>query len=74
VVRQCRRDVLPDGTRLAFAEPDGVHVANVSNLSNCASVTAPLVIPGATQPSWSAADEAANAYVAPSPGPSPVPP
>jgi hypothetical protein len=65
----------PDGTRLAFAEPDGVHIANVSNLSNCASITAPLVIPGATQPSWSAADEAANAgYVSPSPGPSPVPP
>jgi hypothetical protein len=65
----------PDGTQLAFAEPDGVHIANVSNLSNCASITAPLVIPGATQPSWSAADEAANAgYVSPSPGPSPVPP
>ena len=64
----------PDGTRLAFAEPDGVHIANVSNLSNCSSVTAPLVIPGATQPFWSAADEAANAgYVAPNPGPQPGP-
>lgn len=51
----------PDGTRLAFAEPDGIHIANVSNLSNCASISAPLVIPGGTQPSWSAADEAANA-------------
>jgi hypothetical protein len=51
----------PDGTRLAFAEPDGVHIANVSNLDSCASVTAPLVIPGATQPFWSAADEAVDA-------------
>jgi WD40-like Beta Propeller Repeat len=51
----------PDGTRLAFAEPDGIHIADVSNLSNCASVTAPLVIPGATQPFWSAAEEAADA-------------
>jgi hypothetical protein len=48
----------PDGTRLAFAEPDGIHIANVSSLS-CAS--APLVIPGATQPFWSAGDEAADA-------------
>jgi hypothetical protein len=63
----------PDGTRLAFAEPDGVHIANVSNLNTCSSVTAPLVIPGATQPFWSASDEAANAgYVAP-PGPGPQP-
>jgi hypothetical protein len=64
----------PDGTRLAFAEPDGVHIATVSNLNSCSSVTAPLVIPGATQPFWSAADEAANAgYVPPSPGPQPGP-
>jgi hypothetical protein len=64
----------PDGTRLAFAEPDGVHIANVSNLNSCSSVTAPLVIPGGTQPFWSAADEAANAgYVPPSPGPQPAP-
>jgi len=56
----------PDGTRLALAEPDGVHIVSVSNLNNCASVTAPLVIPGATQPFWSAADESATAgYVAP---------
>jgi hypothetical protein len=59
----------PDGTRLAFAEPDGIHIANVSNLANCATVTAPLVIPGATQPFWSAANEAANAgYVSPGGG------
>jgi hypothetical protein len=59
----------PDGTRLAFAEPDGIHIANVSNLDSCASVTAPLVIADATQPFWSAADEAANAgYVPPAGG------
>jgi hypothetical protein len=51
----------PDGTRLAFAEPDGVHVADVSNLDDCGSITAPLVLPGATQPFWSPAEEAANA-------------
>jgi hypothetical protein len=62
----------PDGTRLAFAEPDGIHIADVSNLDDCASVTAPLVIPGATQPFWSAAAESPTAgYVAP---PSPPPP
>lgn len=52
----------PDGSKLAFAEPDGIHVANTSNLNNCASVTAaPLVIAGATQPFWSGGNEAANA-------------
>ena len=56
----------PDGTRLAFAEPDGVHIANVSNLADCAGISAPLVIPGATQPFWSAANESPNAgYVPP---------
>jgi WD40 repeat protein len=56
----------PDGTRLAFALPDGIYIANVSNLDDCNSVTASRVIPDATQPYWSAADEAANAgYVAP---------
>ncbi len=35
-----------------------MHIANVSSLS-CAS--APLVIPGATQPFWSAGDEGADA-------------
>ncbi|HKN94419.1 MAG TPA: hypothetical protein VJU60_08815 [Thermoleophilaceae bacterium] len=63
----------PDGTRIAFAEPDGVHIADVSNLNSCPS-SAPLVIPGATQPFWSGANEAANAgYVAPTPGPQPGP-
>jgi hypothetical protein len=52
----------PDGSKLAFAEPDGIHIANTSNVSNCASVaSAPLAIPGATEPSWSNANEAANA-------------
>lgn len=65
----------PDGTQLAFAEPDGVHIANVSNLSNCAAITAPLVIPGATQPFWSAADESPNAgYVTPKPQGDTTPP
>jgi hypothetical protein len=50
----------PDGSRLAFAEPDGVHIADVSNLGDCPSA-APLVIPAATEPFWSAADEAADA-------------
>jgi hypothetical protein len=57
----------PDGTKLAFAEPDGVHIANVATLSSCASISAPLVIPAATEPSWSAADEAADAGYVPPP-------
>jgi hypothetical protein len=61
----------PDGTRVAFAEPDGVHIANLSNLSDCSSMTAPLVIPDARQPFWSAA--ALPPRPGPGPGPSPSP-
>ncbi len=59
----------PDGTRLAFALPDGIYIADVSNLDDCSSVTANLVIPDATQPFWSAGNEAPNAgYVPPAGG------
>lgn len=65
----------PDGSHLAFAEPDGIHIADVSNLGSCASVSAPLVIPGATQPFWSGAEEAANAgFPKPGSGPGEVRP
>jgi WD40-like Beta Propeller Repeat len=58
----------PDGTKLAFAEPDGIHIANVAALSStCPS--APLVIPGGTQPFWSAADESPSAGYVPPPSP-----
>jgi hypothetical protein len=43
----------PDGTQLAWSENDGIHVANVSNLSNCASVTQSMLIAGAALPSFS---------------------
>src|SRR4051812_13379776 len=51
----------PDGTRLAFAVGNGVHVVDVPDLSGgCttdgASANSQLLIPGATQPDWGPAD------------------
>jgi hypothetical protein len=42
----------PDGSQLAWDEPDGIHVADVPSLADCASVTEDLVIPGASDPHW----------------------
>ncbi len=44
-----------DGTELAWGDADGIHVANVSNLANCSSITPSLLIAGAALPSFSAA-------------------
>ena len=42
----------PDGTQLAWDEPDGIHVADVPSLADCAKVTEDLVIPDASDPHW----------------------
>jgi hypothetical protein len=51
----------PDGSGLAFATGDGIHVAAVPAFSaGCttdgATVTPPLVIPGGSEPDWGPAD------------------
>jgi hypothetical protein len=46
----------PDGTRLAWAEADGVHVATIGDAEDCNEQDAPLVLPGAKAPFWSPAD------------------
>lgn len=52
----------PDGSTLAWQEPDGIHEADVSNLSNCSSLNDHLVIPGGIEPAWGpAAVNPANA-------------
>lgn len=56
----------PTGTRLAWAEGDGVRVVDVPSLAaGCeldgASPTSALLIPGATQPDWGPADVPAGA-------------
>jgi hypothetical protein len=45
-----------DGSELAWGDSAGVHVANVSNLSSCSSITQGLLIPGAALPYFSAAN------------------
>jgi Tol biopolymer transport system component len=46
----------PDGKRLLFGEPDGIHIANIGTGNDCSAISrAPLVIRGGTQGFWSAA-------------------
>lgn len=60
----------PDGTQLAYSEPDGIHVDTIPGLADCTKLTtAGLVIPGASDPSWGPADVGAG----PGPGPGPAP-
>lgn len=46
----------PDGSRLAWAEKDGVHLANTADLENCASVTRSLALPGGATPFFGTQD------------------
>jgi hypothetical protein len=46
----------PDGTRLAVAQADGIHVVTVGDLSNCAAIKQRTIgRPGDTQPYWTPA-------------------
>ena len=50
----------PDGTRLAWDQADGIHSANTSNLDNCASASASLLVPGGAYPFLGQANESAG--------------
>jgi hypothetical protein len=45
----------PDGTRLAWEGPDGIEVATISNLDDCAALPIVVLVPGGEDPQWSAA-------------------
>jgi len=47
----------PDGTRLAWDQADGIHSANTSNLDNCVSASASLLVPGGAYPFFGQASE-----------------
>ena len=48
----------PDGTRLAWAESDGIHVATLGALDDCDAIREQVVtLPGAWEPYWSPATE-----------------
>jgi hypothetical protein len=71
----------PDGSRLAWAEKDGIHFANTSDLGSCSAVTDGLLVGGAAYPFFGKADMSATAgFVAdhkvccPPPPPPPPPP
>ena len=46
----------PDGTRIAWAESDGIHAATLGTLEDCGAIREQvLTLPGAWEPHWSAA-------------------
>ena len=49
-----------DGTKLAFALSDGVHIIDVSNLANCPTSAGPVVVAGATMPYLGAGESAGD--------------
>ena len=52
----------PDGTRLAWAESDGIHVATLGALTDCAAIREQVVtLPGAWEPYWTPATPATPA-------------
>ncbi|MDA0159695.1 hypothetical protein OM076_05435 [Solirubrobacter ginsenosidimutans] len=56
----------PDGTRLAWAQSDGIHVANLGALSDCGAIRDQVVtLPGAWEPYWTPATPAAPVGAAP---------
>jgi hypothetical protein len=56
----------PDGTRIAWAQSDGIHVAGLGALDDCDAIREQVVtLPGAWEPYWSAAAEPPPAAGAP---------
>ena len=47
----------PDGSQLAWAEHDGIHIAATSNLDDCTTVADRLLVPGGRNPFLSGAEE-----------------
>jgi hypothetical protein len=58
----------PDGSRLAWPERDGIHLANTSNLDNCSSTGGSLFVAGGAFPFFATANEQ---DAGPTPGPTP---
>ena len=56
----------PDGTEVAWGEPDGIWVGSIGRPDSCDGWEATLVIPGGLEPDWGPAD--------PGPGATPAPP
>lgn len=65
----------PDGSGLAFTQPDGLRVARhvPTDTTRCGAFTDTLVVPGATEPDWGPAAIDPQPIPAPQPGPTPGP-
>jgi hypothetical protein len=58
----------PDGTRIAWAESDGIHIATLGVLGDCRAIRERVVtLPGAWEPYWSRASEPPPSAGAPAP-------
>ena len=56
----------PDGTRLAWAESDGIHAATLGSLDDCGAIREQiLTLPGAWEPHWGPANDPAPPAGAP---------
>ena len=63
----------PDGSALAWQEPDGIHEASVPSTTTCSEIPAShLVIPGGSEPSWGPSDD--RRFPEPTAPPPPPPP
>jgi hypothetical protein len=63
----------PDGTRLAVAQADGIHVVSVGDLSNCAAIKQRTIgKPGDTQPYWTPAGGSGGSTTGPGGGNGPT--
>jgi hypothetical protein len=65
----------PDGSTLAWQEPDGIHEVRIPSTGNCPAIPgSQLVIPGGSEPSWGPSDDRRFPEpTAPPPGPGPKP-
>jgi hypothetical protein len=63
----------PDGTRLAWAQADGIHVATVGDLSECSALKQRTIgKPGDTQPYWTPAGSGGGSTSGPGGGSGPT--
>jgi hypothetical protein len=65
----------PDGTKVAWGQPDGIWVGTIGSPTSCDGWDAKLVIPGALEPDWGSADPGPGPTAAPTaPGAGAAPP
>jgi hypothetical protein len=73
-VAQLSPSLSPDGAKVLWGDDRGVEVASLADVSNCASITPTLLIPGGSEPLYGKGDERPAAANPRQPGGSVPPP